>query len=139
MSEKPKQVTVEEKVKISHEQLKTVWKGTKERPAAEPKCIKKWNEWSPLVRADFVSRSKKAVVAMVQRDIPKKQWAQWEVTVKFCIEDVLKTALSTKDKTWEDKDGIGALVKIIVEGKEAEINPVGSQEKIAKMIEEIKV
>lgn len=131
-------MTVEQRVVATHDFLSKLLKGDG-KSSPEKLCQERWDNWSSVVRVDFLNRSKKAVIALVQRDLPKKQWAQWEITVKFCIDDIINKAIQTKDKKWADNAAVGSLIKTIADRKENEIDPEGFKAKIDKMIADIKV
>ena len=70
------------------------------QPASVTAATKKWNAFSVSVRQDFLKRAQRAVIASVQTTVPRKQWAQWETTLKFCLDDVFKRSQVVSEKAW---------------------------------------
>jgi hypothetical protein len=121
----------------SREGLVKLWSESNSAPVSSA-CAKTWNAWSANVRQDFLKRSQAAVIANVQTAVPRKQWAQWEVTLKFCLDDIFKLARAQTDKEFGAKDGLGDLIGLIVEGKEHTLDPIAFEKKIGEMLEEMK-
>jgi hypothetical protein len=92
--------------------------GTPAKHSLKAMSAQKWDAWSEGVRADFLKRCQTAVIASIQTKIPRKQWAQWEITLKFCLEDVFQNARASTPRTFTDKDGLLTLLQVIIDGHE---------------------
>ena len=125
-------------LKASREQLTKIWADKRDNQAVTAICTKTWNGWSVAVRQDYLKRAQAAVVAGVQTSVPRKQWAQWVVTLKFCLEDIFAKARETHNKEFAAAGGLSELLKIIVDGKENTLNPEAFDKKIKEMLEEMK-
>lgn len=89
------------------------------------------------MRSDFLRRAQAAIIAAVQTAVPKKQWAQWEVTVKFCLDDIFQKARSTTDNRFEDKNGLAEVIQMLVDGKETKLNPEEFEKRIDEMLQQM--
>ena len=124
------------KIEASRQQLVTIWGSKRNDKSTATECRDKWNNWSVAVRSDYVKRAQAAIIAGVQTSVPRKQWSQWEVTLKFCLDDIFAQARSTTSSNFDD--GIGKILVMVVNGKENELNPQDFDRKIVEMMAEMK-
>jgi hypothetical protein len=131
--------TIEQRVIDNRKFLQEAWTKEIQGKLTSDLCKAKWNSWSPSVRLDFTKRAQKAVLAAVKKDLPKKQWAQWDVTLRFCLDDIFNKANERNQVNWEAENGVEALVKMINDSKENINDAEKFQAKIEEMLEEMKV
>ena len=132
-------------VHVSRDALKKLWTGKDgQQRAVRDLCGQRWDAWSTPVRADFLKRAQTVVLASVQTTIPKKQWAQWEVTLKFCLDDIFISARAACDKkfatatTATEKAGIAAVIDMIVQGRENDKERDEFEKKVKEMMAQMK-
>lgn len=113
--------------------LNNMWK-----PNTIDRCAKKWNEWSPAVRQDFLKRGQNAITAVVQSNVAKGARNQWTVTLKFVMTDVFEAGQATCDKSFSEKGGMKDLLDMIADGREKELNAESFSKKIDEMLQEMK-
>ena len=102
-------------------------------------CQKHWDAWTISVRSEYLKRAQAAVIAGVQTSIPRKQWSQWEVTLKFCLDDIFVKARGTAEHQFTSSDNsLGSLLGIILEGEENQSDPEEFESKIEEMLVEMR-
>lgn len=129
----PQRKTLEETVSENRVKLQTSLS-----PKTKELIGDKWDSWSEAVRAQFIKRAHDAIIAAVQTTVPKKQWAQWEVTLKFCLDDVFTAARQTPDKKFAAENGLGLLLIKLAEGKQTEEEKKKFDERVNEMLAQMK-
>lgn len=59
-------------IEVQRKAVIDLWNNTKNGSVKE-RVAKRWNEWSPAVRANFIKRAQNAVIAQIQTSLPRKQ------------------------------------------------------------------
>jgi hypothetical protein len=87
---------------------------------------------------ELLKRAQTSILATIQTSVPRKQWAQWEVTLRFCLNEIFLRARLTSSKAFEDNGGLRELILTIAEGRENDLDRESFDGKIDEMLGEMK-
>ena len=100
---------------------------------------KLWNSWPVSVRQDFVKRAQGHVLSSIQTSqIAKKQWAQWQVTLRFCLDDLFNEMREATKHNFEDEKSFGYWLNTVLKEQENAINVEAFDKKVDGMMAEMK-